>query len=336
MVGAGGFDVASAANLGEDVSPVWAQLRVIGGTAARPAIYWIDDQDCGLYRLGPNHLGVGVAAAKVLDITPGALGICYDAGAYFTITQADGGPVTLNSVSDGTPGIIFVDPTTWCVAGQTAVPGVGLLGGAGTSGTRQSIGAGGDGVKAFSYYLSSTNVTAAHSQTGFYFNMDYGVSSSSAAPSGDAMRGRAYLVGDAAGGNAVTGGAWTVELASTGASNTGLTAGSRGNIVLPNGVMTNPGTYSGAMAEVFLGGAATDTTAYTEIAPLGIEVGGTAPTAASQVANMVAIAIRVPSNMVTSDGTMVVTGGAADTCDAKVEIAINNTRYWIMLSTDDE
>jgi len=227
-------------------------------------------------------------------------------------------------------------PLTLCGAGLTPVVSVGILGGAGTSGSRQSIGAGGSGVKAFSYYLSSTSITAAHSQTAAYFNMDYGVSGSSPAPSGDAVRGRAWLIGDAAGGVAVTGGAFSVELAATTASNTGLTAGLRGNLVLPTGVMTNSGTYYGTMAEVFLGGAATDTTAYTRIAPLGIVVGGTAPTAASQLANMVAIAFDVPANMVTSDGTMIVTGGAGDTCDAKVAISVNGTPLWMMCSTDDE
>jgi hypothetical protein len=232
-------------------------------------------------------------------------------------------------------GIAIAGSLGHAIAGGTPVMSAGLLGGAGTStSATQTLGAAGG--KAFSYYLSSTSTTASHILQGYYMNVNYGTSGTSAAPSGDVIRGRAYLVGDASGGTALTGGAFSVELAATTASNTGLTAGLRGNLVLPDGVLTNSGTFYGTMAEVFLGGAAVNTTAYTEIAPLGIVIGGTAPTAASQLANMVAIAVQVPANEVTSDGTIVVTGGAGDTCDAKLKISINGTNYWIMLSTDDE
>lgn len=221
------------------------------------------------------------------------------------------------------------------VAG-TWIPSAGVLGGAGTgTGASAETIATGSGV-ALGFNTRSTSVTASHSVSGLRWTMDYGTAATSPAPSGDVLRGRAYLVGDAAGSVALTGSSSTVELASTGASNTGMSVGGRSNIVLPNGVMTNAGTYYGSMAEVFLGGVATDTTAYTRIAPLGIVVGGSSPTAASQVANMVAIAIDVPSNMVTSDATMVCTGGAGDTCDAKLKMSINGTNYWMMLSTDDE
>jgi hypothetical protein len=166
-------------------------------------------------------------------------------------------------------------------------------------------------------------------------NMNYGTSGASAAPSGDVIRGRAWLVGDASGGTALTGGAFSVELAATTASNTGLTAGMRGNIVLPDGVLTNSGTYYGTMAEIFLGGAATDTRAYTTISPLGIVISGTAATDAAQLSNIVAMDINVPANMVTSDNTLVVTG-ATGAVAAGLKIKINGTYYWIMLATADE
>jgi hypothetical protein len=183
--------------------------------------------------------------------------------------------------------------------------------------------------------LSSTSTTATDVLTGYYLNMNYGTSGASAAPSGDVIRGRAWLIGDASGGSALTGGAFTVELAATTASNTGLTAGLRGNLVLPDGVLTNAGTYYGTEAEIYLGGAATDTRAYTTISPLGIVISGTAATDVAQLSNMVLMDINVPANMVTADGTLVVTG-ATGAVGAGLKIRINGTDYWIMLATADQ
>jgi hypothetical protein len=221
------------------------------------------------------------------------------------------------------------------IAGGTNVTSAGLLGGGGTA-TNATQTLGSAGGKAFSYYLSSTSSTATDNLIGYYMCVNYGATGgASAAPSGDVIRGRAYLMGDASGGTALTGGAFSVELEATTASNTGLTAGMRGNLVLPDGVLTNAGTYYGSMAEVYLGGAATDTRAYTEIAPLGIVVSGTPATSAAQLSNMVAMAFSVPANMVTTDGTMVVTGATA-AVGAGLKISINGTPYWIMLATADE
>jgi hypothetical protein len=216
-----------------------------------------------------------------------------------------------------------------------SVVSAGILGGAGTSTSAlQTLGAAGG--KAFSFYVGSTSTTASDAVTGFYLNTNYGTSGASAAPSGDAIRGRAYLVGDASGGTMISGGNFTTELAATTASNTGLTMGLKGNLVIPDGIMTNAGTYHGIQAELYLSGAAVNTTAYTEISPLSVCVSGTSPTSAAQVANIDAITFDFPSNMVASDATVMVTGGAGDTCDAKLRIDVNGTKYWIMLSTDDE
>jgi len=221
-------------------------------------------------------------------------------------------------------------------AGGTPVISVGALGGAGTSDSRESLGAGGAGTRGLSFYLSTTSITAAHDQDALYMNMDYGTGATDPAPSGDVIRGRAYLKGDASGGNALTGVAGTVELDSTGASNTGLTAGMRGNIVLPSGVMTKSGTYAGTMAEVFLGGNAVNTTAYTQIAPLAVVIGGTNPTASSQLSNMAAINFTFPSNMVGAGELFVGNSNLADTCEAKMAVTVNGVRYWLMLSNNDD
>jgi hypothetical protein len=224
----------------------------------------------------------------------------------------------------------------YAIEGGTSVTSAGLLGGAGTStSATQTLGAGADGQKAFSFYLSTTSTTASHNLTGYYMNVNYGTSGASAAPSGDVIRGRAYLVGDASGGTAITGGAFTTELAATTASNTGLTAGLRGNLVLPDGVMTNSGTYCGTLAELYLSGAAVNTTAYTSIAPLAISISGTAPTSAAQLSNMVAIAVTVPANEATTDGTIFVTG-ATGAVAAGLKISVNGTPYWIMLASSDD
>jgi hypothetical protein len=245
------------------------------------------------------------------------------------------GAITMDGKLTAGAAIDLVGPINQAITGGTVVTSAGLLGGGGTA-TNATQTLGSAGGKAFSYYLSSTSTTASHVLTGYYMNVNYGATGgASAAPSGDVIRGRAYLMGDASGTSALTGGAFSVELEAYTASNTGLTAGMRGNLVLPAGVLTNAGTYYGTMAEVFLGGASTDTRAYTEIAPLGIIVGGTAATSAAQLSNMVAIAIDVPANMVTSDATMVVTG-ATGAVAAGLKISINGTPYWIMLATQDE
>lgn len=234
----------------------------------------------------------------------------------------------IQNATDGA--ICVVGALNHAIAGGTPVVSAGKLGGAGTSTSAyQTIGAAGG--KAFSFYLSSTSTTATDEVTGYYLNMNYGTSGSSAAPSGDAMRGRAYLVGDASGGTAITGGAFTVELAATTASNTGLTAGLRGNLVLPDGVMTNAGTYYGTMAEIYLSGAAVNTDAYTKISPLSVNLSGTAPTSAAQLVKVSAIDFNFPTNMV-GDGLIMDDASSDNTVGAKLKIMVNGTYYWVMLA----
>lgn len=255
------------------------------------------------------------------------LTIKYDAAAYMTITQANGGAVTFDSVSDGTAGFKFSDPVTF-----GSVVSVGVLGGAGTSASSQTLGAGGSGVKAFSYYLSTTSTTASNSQTGLYLNMDYGTVGTSAAPSGDAIRGRAYLKGDASGAVALTGGAFTVEHGA-GSSHAGLETGLRGNIVLADEALPAGGTYYGSMAEICTGGASSSMAAVTDAAILGLSLSGTAPTSAAQLSNVSVFSITLPANEIGDD--LIVDDTASDgTVGAKMRIRINGTYYWIMLADD--
>lgn len=239
------------------------------------------------------------------------------------------GTATITIVSSGA--INVVGAINSAIAGGTNVVSAGLLGGAGTStSATQTLGAAGG--KAFSYYLSSTSTTASNNLIGYYMNMNYGTSASSAAPSGDVIRGRAYLIGDAAGSNAITGGAFTVELATNGASNTGLTAGMRGNLVLPDGVLTNSGTFYGTEAEINLGGAATDTRAYTDISPLGITISGTSATSQAQVSNIALMSFSLPSNMI-GNGLNVSTTCTTNTVTAKIRITINGTVYYLLCAS---
>jgi len=281
-----------------------------------------------------NTLVAGTLAVSGAATITGVLTNKYDAAAYWTATTADAGATVFDQVSDGTPGFTFTDPITFCPSGGTPVVSAGLLGGAGTAtGTPQVLGAGAG--KAFSFYIGSTSTTASHEVHGFYLNVNYGTSGASAAPSGDAIRGRAWLVGDASGGTAITGGAFTVELAATTASNTGLTCGLRGNLVLPSGVMTNAGTYYGTMAEIYLGGAAVDIGAYTKIAPLAVAISGTSPTAASQLVEIHAIDFTFPSNMVGDQLIMDTTSTTAE-CVAKLKVMVNGTTYWLLLDNAND
>jgi hypothetical protein len=240
------------------------------------------------------------------------------------------GAITMDGLLTAGAAINVKGAINQAIAGGTVVTSAGLLGGGGTAtNATQTLGAAGG--KAFSYYLSSTSTTASHVLQGYYMNVNYGTSGASAAPSGDVIRGRAWLVGDASGTSALTGGAFSVELAATTASNTGLTAGLRGNVVLPDGVLTNTGTYAGTMAELYLSGAATDTRAYTIISPLSVNISGTAPTDPAQLSNVSFIDFNLPANEI-GDALIVDDASSANTVGAKLKIKINGTVYWILLA----
>jgi hypothetical protein len=237
---------------------------------------------------------------------------------------------TISNATDGSWAIRGA--LNYAIASGTNVISAGLLGGAGTStSATQTLGAGGSGDKAFSFYLSTTSTTASHVETGLYMCMNYGTSGSSAAPSGDVIRGRAYLVGDAAGATMLSGGNFTTELAAETASNTGLTVGLKGNLVLPSAVLTNAGTYHGVQAELYLGGAATDTRAYTIVSPLSVCVSGTTPSAAAQLSNVAMIDFNVPANEI-GDGLLIDDASSTATVGAKLKIRVNGTVYWVMLA----
>jgi len=54
----------------------------------------------------------GSAFGQEGETALGVYRLSYDTAAYMTITQADGGGVTFNSVSDGTAGFTFSDPVS--------------------------------------------------------------------------------------------------------------------------------------------------------------------------------------------------------------------------------
>lgn len=58
------------------------------GTVALPSIAFTSDTDSGIYRIGANNLGVGVAGAKVLDISATGLGV------VGTVLNGDGAVAT--------------------------------------------------------------------------------------------------------------------------------------------------------------------------------------------------------------------------------------------------
>jgi len=59
-----------------------------------------------------NDETIDNATDGTVNITAGVLKHGFDAAAYWSATQADGGLVTFNSVSDGTPGFTFLDQIT--------------------------------------------------------------------------------------------------------------------------------------------------------------------------------------------------------------------------------
>lgn len=60
--------------------------------------------------VGANAEKIDNATDGTWQFTAGVLKHSYDTAAYWTATQSDGGAVTFNSVSDGTPGFVFSDP----------------------------------------------------------------------------------------------------------------------------------------------------------------------------------------------------------------------------------
>jgi len=50
-------------------------MLVVDGAVGTPAWSFLNDTDCGAYRIGTNNIGIGVAGAKVLDISATGLGI---------------------------------------------------------------------------------------------------------------------------------------------------------------------------------------------------------------------------------------------------------------------
>lgn len=68
-----------------------------------------------------NDETIDNATNGTVQVTSGVLKHSYDAAAYWTATQADGGMVTFNSVSDGTAGFNFADNLLSSAHGATLV-----------------------------------------------------------------------------------------------------------------------------------------------------------------------------------------------------------------------
>lgn len=262
----------------------------------------------------------------VVKITSPGITQAYDAAAYWTASQADAGGVNFNSVSDGTAGFSFSDPVQF--GGSTTA---GILHGAGATNQAGAISLGATGGKAMSYYVKSSSATTSHTLEGMYVTTYYGNDATSAAPYGEAGRFRAFLVGDAAAGT-IAGSHDTVEM-SAGGTNSGLTLGTRGNVIFPNEIVANAGTFAGVQAELNTGGAATDVSG-TTTSILRLIIDGTAPTSAAQFTVPV-ISVVMPGNLVGNNlifddnaGTTTVTG--------KLRISINGTTYWLPIITAND
>lgn len=83
----GAIELGTSANRPVSLTGTGAQLRGQNGTVALPALSFINDTDCGLYRIGTNNIGLAVNAAKVLDVATTGL----------TVT----GNVTLGALGNG-------------------------------------------------------------------------------------------------------------------------------------------------------------------------------------------------------------------------------------------
>lgn len=97
-------------------------LRAIAGTVGTPGISFIDDTDCGLYRIGANNLGLALNGAKVVDFLTTGLTLTGNAIVSGTLAIGTSGlTVTGSSVGWG----FAVTPSTWSTGKAVEVGTVG-------------------------------------------------------------------------------------------------------------------------------------------------------------------------------------------------------------------
>jgi len=299
---------------------VYVKNEAVGGTGqALDAAFFVDDASMSGGIKGWDY---------GLDMSGVAAGF----------TTADiklGNGELIDNNTNGTIG--FQGALNLCAAGGTPVASVGVLAGAGTSTAAPYVmGAGSaTAVKALSFYVGTTSTTSSHIQEGMYMNVNFGTSGASAAPSGDAGRFRAYLIGDAgAGGVALVGCHNSVEVA-TGGSSTGLVIGGRNNVILPNEALT-AGNWAGAQAEIYTNGASSEISGGASASLLRLAMNeGTAPTSASQLSNVAVFDINLFSNEIGADLVVDNTSVTAS-CTAKIRIRINGQTYWLLADSDTD
>ena len=234
------------------------------------------------------------------------------------------------TISNDADGIIKMNgAVNFAAAGGTYAASVGILGGAGSSGlsSAYSLGNTAGNNKGLSFYLKSTSTTASDVVEGLYVTTYHGTVATSAAPSGEAGRFRAYLTGDASGSVALVGMHSTVEAAS-GSSSSGMTLGGRMNLVLPS-EQANFGKCAGAQAEIYTLGNGTDLST-SNASLMQLSLSGTAPSNAAQLTIPV-FDIDVFSNLV-GDGLILDDSASDATVGAKLRIKVNGTTYWVMLA----
>jgi len=209
----------------------------------------------------------------------------------------------------------------------------GILQGGGTSASPLSLGA--SGGKGFSYYLNTTSATATDALEGLYVRTYYGASATAVAPQGEAGRFFASLIGDAASGT-ITGLHASAGL-TAGATNTGLTVGSRSNLILPDASIAGAGgagTFAGAQVEINSGGTSSDLTNCTGgLLRLVIDGSVTASKMAIPIFD-----INIPAANISNTGSDAIldTDATTNTPTAKLRIRINGVTYWIPVDTADD
>jgi hypothetical protein len=146
---------------------------------------------------------------------------------------------------------------------------------------------------------------------------------------GEAGRFFASVVGDALNGT-ITGTHSTAGL-SVGATNGGLTVGSRSNLSLPDEDYTllSVGTFAGAQVEINSGGANTDPTS-SKTSILRMVIDGTITD--TKWASVPLFDVVVPASLVSNSSYLVDLDASDATVGAKLRIRINDVYYWIMLA----
>lgn len=103
-------------------------FQTADGSVGTPGYAFTNDPDTGMYRIGANNIGIGVAGAKVLDVSSAGLGvtglITQSGAGTNTFSSSSGLAMQITQTASGSNGL-YINPTHASYAGTTLLVDVG-------------------------------------------------------------------------------------------------------------------------------------------------------------------------------------------------------------------